>query len=86
MRIAGRKARVTDKKSIIRLLYSCKTLRRPVGIYSNVIGSKMRICYIMGVVITDDIIIILQPYDLSGKIIGRNILSLSQVESVVPVG
>ena len=84
--MVGRKAAVTDKRSIIRLLYSCKTLRRPVGINCNVLGAKMRICYIMGVVVTDEITIILQPYDLSGKLIGRNIISLADVESIVPVG
>jgi hypothetical protein len=82
--VVGREP-VFDKKYIIRLLYSCKTLRRPLGINSKTIGSKTRICHVMGIVVTDEVIIILQPYDCSGKIIGRNVLSLSEIDSVTLV-
>jgi hypothetical protein len=74
---------VVNRNNIIRLLYNSKTLRRPIGINSKILGSKTRFCYVMGVVVTDEITVILQPYDASGKMIGKNILSLSQIESVV---
>jgi hypothetical protein len=83
--VGGRREPVIDKKIIIRLLYSSRTLRRPVGINSKIIGSKTRICHVMGIVVTDEVVIILQPYDISGKIIGRNVLTLSDIESIIPV-
>lgn len=80
-----KKSRITDRKEIIRLLFRCKTVGRPLGIKSKILGSRTRICSIMGVVVTDDIMVILKPYDFTGEFIGKNVLAMSDISSVLPV-
>ena len=74
---------VKFRKSLLKALGESRRRGTTIGIYSDVLGEGMFMTAVEDIYEdTNEIIIVLKRYDLSGSILQRNTLSLSEIRAV----
>lgn len=76
---------VSDKSEMLRILAASKENNTTVGINSHLLGSGTHITSVVDILpYDDDILVILKSYDITGHILDRNKLFLTEIRSVFP--
>lgn len=70
------------KKSLLNALVESRKNGSAIGIYSSALGEGMFVTGVEDIYDDNrDYIVVLKPYDLSGTILQRNTLSLSEIKA-----
>jgi hypothetical protein len=75
---------VSDRSFILNILTKSKDNGTVVGINAPCLGSGTFISVVDDIILVDDIIIVLKPFDASGHMLDTNKIRLSDVTSVLP--
>jgi hypothetical protein len=76
---------VKARKIILRYLQSAMESQKAIGIYSKVLGEGMFITGVESILSEGkEEIVTLKPYDMSGILLARNQISISEIKSVCP--
>jgi hypothetical protein len=75
---------VNDGDDILSLLHKSKDFTLAIGIRSDKLGPGIYVTCVENISLEGDFMVVLKPYDATGKMLETNRLRLSEILSVLP--
>ena len=75
---------VSDRCQVLALLIKSKHDGLAIGINSRVMGGGTYITSVEDILLDEELMILLKPYDANGRMLNITTLKLSDIESVLP--
>lgn len=75
---------LTDPNEVLRLLTKSKDEGTAIGISSAILGAGTYVTCVDEIISDSEIIVVIKPYDATGRIFDRCRLNITEIKSMVP--